>query len=58
MCGVLPFHLHGYGMHPCLSDGICFVRGSEVELHPYSMDNRVVFPVVIRKIHEILTSKF
>ena len=45
-------------MHPCVSDGDCFVRGAEVELHPYSMDVKVIFPVVVTKIDEILKSKW
>ena len=56
-CGVKPFQMHGYGMHPCVSEGVCFSRGAEVELHPYSMDVRVIFPVVATKIEEILQSK-
>ena len=57
-CGVKPFQLHGFGMHPCVSEGVCFYRGAEVELHPYSMDVRVIFPVVVTKIDEILKSEF
>lgn len=56
-CGVKPFQLHGFGMHPCLSEGVCFYRGAEVELHPYSMDVRIIFPVVVTKIDEILKSE-
>ena len=57
-CGVKPFQLHGHGMHPCIGDNVCFTRGSEVELHPYSVDVRMIFPVVVNKIDEILKSKY
>ena len=56
-CGVKPFHLHGYGMDICVSNGPCFRRSSEVELHPYSVEGEMVFPVVCERLGRVLRSK-
>ena len=58
MCGVRPFQLHGFGMDACMSSGACFRRSSEIELHPYSVDGELIFPVVIMRLDRILSSKY
>ena len=56
-CGVEPYTLHGYGMHPCIQNGECFKRGCEIDLHAYAVDLRMILPVVMTRINTILESK-
>ena len=57
-CGVKPFKLHGYGMDICVSNGPCFRRSSEIELHPYSVEGEFVFPLVCERLGRILRSEY
>lgn len=52
-----PFQLHGYGTDICVSNGPCFRRSSEIELHPYSVDGNMIFPIVCERISRVLESK-
>lgn len=57
-CGVQPFQLHGYGTDICVSNGPCFRRSSEIELHPYNVDGTMIFPIVCERLSRVLRSKF
>ena len=54
---MVPFQLHGYGTDICVSNGPCFRRSSEIELHPYSVDGGMIFPVVCERLSRVLKSK-
>ena len=57
-CGVEPYALHGYGMHPCVSIGECFKRGCEIDLHLHTMDLKMILPIVMYRLSLILECKF
>ena len=57
MCGVEPYSIHGYGMHPCVSNGECFKRGCEIDLHSYATDIRLILPIVAVRLENILSCK-
>ena len=56
-CGVEPFKLHGHGFDPCHTNGSCFTRGNEMELHPYDVDATLIFPLIFVRLDEILECK-
>ena len=50
--------MHGFGLDPCHDTGSCFTRGNEMELHPYDVDARMIFPLIFIRLDEILSSKY
>lgn len=50
--------MHGFGLDPCHSSASCFTRGNEMELHPYDVDARMIFPLIFVRLDEILASKY
>ena len=55
---MVPFQLHGYGTDICMSNGPCFRRSSEIELHPYSVEGEMIFPIVCERLDRVLRSEY